>query len=710
MGIDVRHSGHRAAVSGGIQLFVGMLAWLAWGGHSGLRAQAPYSSASGESSTYAFYDPLAPPVPKAPGSSASLAPYTQGTLPVVSADQYAAIKAAIAPYSQASFSSPPAIQITPSVIPRAPGTVTGPIVLTPAASFPGIQEAPGSQQQPPSPDIAAGPSDVVMVINSYIAQYTKTGTQVQLTAFQDFFSTLLPTICPTGVANCQIFDPCIRYDQLHGRFVFLASSRTYDLRVAYNLISVSNGATYKSGWKTWALNAGLDGTTPSGNWADFWRLGFDNTAVYLSGNMYSSVSAFQYAKIRVLLKSNLYNLTATTLPYQDLYKLTNVDGSLADSIIPVHQRGKPSAVNSQVLVNATTLTAELPASFLTVWKIADPTANPVVAKQSAVTGLVPYSYPASAPQLSWPAVLDSGDSRVLKAVYRDGFLYTARDTGYTDVKNAATTVTFDVIDTTKMALVSQARLLNANSFYPAFDVPATVAPGTQFAAGRRDRRHDYRSRWEPDICRRFQSQGGPGHLRPDGRDHVRPEPLGRLFRRSRRPGHRGLVDVGRICGAPAGYLRRIPSSLSVRIRRSMGNLGGILPMAHHFRVHGRAAAVRGLRQRDELVGDHLGVHVDYLLPYGHHHPGAVCNFHHPLDGGQSLPQQYRLHGRVYLHGHTLLYGRAGHGCRFSVCPEAARPGDHLGMHGRHVLSQRHGSPVGGGGAAGPGQAQGAVRG
>jgi len=456
-----------------------MMAWLACSNHWGLRAQAPYNTASGKSATYGFYDPLHAPEPKAPNGPA-LAPFTQGTLPVVSLSEYAANKAAIAPYAQSSFSSPVAIQISPQPVPRAPGTPPAPIVQTPTVGFQGILEAAGSQQQPPTPDIAAGPSDVVMVINSYIAQYTKTGTQVQLTAFQDFFSALLPTICPSGVGNCQIFDPWIQYDQLHGRFLFLASSRTLpDLLTSYNLIAVTNGATYNSGWKTWALNAGLDGATPSRNWADSWRLGFDNIAVYLSGNMYNSDQAFQYAKIRVLLKSDLYNPAATTLPYQDLFQLMNADGSLADSIVPVHQRGNPSAVNAQLLVNATTI--KVPATYLTVWRIVDPTANPVAATRSTVTGLLSYNFPAAAPQFNWPAVLDSGDSRILKAVYRNGFLYTARDTGYTDVKSAATTVTYDVVNTSKMALVSQARLVNANSFYPAFDVPATVPSGMQYA-------------------------------------------------------------------------------------------------------------------------------------------------------------------------------------------------------------------------------------
>ncbi|HYL96347.1 MAG TPA: hypothetical protein VET69_11120, partial [Terriglobales bacterium] len=451
---------------------------LACASHWGLQAQAPYSTASGKSTTYTFYDPLRAPVPKAPNAPA-LAPFTQPALPVVSPGAYAAIQAATAPFAQSTFAFPPQIQTSPQPVPRAPGTVSPPIVTTPTFSFQGIQVAPGSQQEPATPDIAAGPSDVVMVINSFITQFTRTGTQVQQTAFQDFFSTLLPTICPTGTGNCQIFDPWIQYDQLHGRFLFLASAATLDRRTSYNLISVTNGATYNSGWKTWALNAGLDGTTPSGNWADSWRLGFDNAAVYLSGNMFNSVQSFQYAKIRVLLKSDLYNPAAASLPYQDLFKLLNADGSLADSIVPVHPRGRPSAVNSQLLVNATTI--KVPATYLTVWKIVDPTANPLVAMRSTVTGLLSYTFPQPAPQLNWAAVLDASDSRILKAVYRSGFLYTARDTGYTDIKGAATTVTYDVIDTSSMTLVSQARLVNTNSFYPAFDVPATVPSGMQYA-------------------------------------------------------------------------------------------------------------------------------------------------------------------------------------------------------------------------------------
>ena len=82
---------------------------------------------------------------------------------------------------------------------------------------------------------------------------------------------------------------------------------------SYLLLSVSNGATYDSGWKNWAMNASLDGTVQTQNWGDFWHLGFDNVAIYLSGNMFNVSVNLQYAKVRILKKSDVYNPATTTI-------------------------------------------------------------------------------------------------------------------------------------------------------------------------------------------------------------------------------------------------------------------------------------------------------------------------------------------------------------------------------------------------------------
>ena len=450
------------------------LAWLVSSGNTSLEAQGIYTSTPGKTSIYGYYDPNTEPAPKAPAANpaASTLPF----LPAVPMDQYLAQKAAIGKFSQSSFSGPSQVDVSPGG-PRAPGAPT-PISSNATYSWQGLQN---TGLQPPSPDSAAGPSDVLMVVNSNIGQFTKSGTLMKLTSFQTWFSDVLATTCSS---NCLLYDPWIVYDQLHGRFVLLVTAAPaiqQSRNVSYLLISVSNGATYSSGWKNWAMNASLDGSVVTQNWADSWRLGFDDEAVYLSGNMYNVSAVFQYAKVRVVKKSDIYNPATTTLPYQELgsanAKLKNPDGTLAFSLVPIHQRGKPTSAAVGLLVSSASDTSVLPATYLTVWKIADPLAVPLTMTQSTLNGLA-YNVPAPAPELGTLATLDTGDTRVLKAIYRSGFLYTARDTGYND---QATTVTYDVIDTSAMKIASQARLLNANSFYPAFDVPATTPSGTQFA-------------------------------------------------------------------------------------------------------------------------------------------------------------------------------------------------------------------------------------
>jgi hypothetical protein len=395
-------------------------------------------------------------------------------------DQYLALKAEIAKYSQSSFAFPTEIEVSsPGPAPRAPATPGPPVASTPTFSWPGLTD---TGQEPPSPDIAVGPSDVLMVVNASIGQFTKSGALKKSNLLQDWFSDVLSATCPS---NCFVYDPWIAYDQLHGRFLLLASAAPISLQArttSYLLLSVSNGATYDGGWKNWAMSVSVEGGVQTQNWGDFWHLGFDNSAIYLSGNMFNSSLIFQYAKIRVLKKSDVYNPATTTLTWQELgsatTQLKNGDGSLADSLVPIHQRGKPTSATVGLLVNAKS-TPSTPATYLTVWQIANPLAAPLtLTPPFTVSGLLGYSMPAPAPQLASSATLDSSDARMLKAIYRSGFLYTARDTGYTD---QATTVTYDVIDTSTMKIASQARLRNTISFYPAFDVPATTPSGTQFA-------------------------------------------------------------------------------------------------------------------------------------------------------------------------------------------------------------------------------------
>ncbi len=427
-------------------------------------SMARQPAALGSSSFGVIYDPtqpgnpvVVPPIPVRKHGALPLAEYLQ--------------RKAVAEARRPGSFGPPQLTLFDYTENRAPLLPPRqPLGLTPTANFEGL----GQQLVPPDPDLAAGPEDVIAVINSQIARYSKTGTQSNPQSLQQWFSNIVPTACAVG--SCAIFDPKILYDSLHGRFLLSAISMDLSTFKTYFLISVSNGSTFAGGWKNWALEGSRNGTTQTNFEIDFTQMGYDNNAVYLATDMLSVFSdVFQYAKVRILKKSELYNPATTTLTYQDIWDLRNEDNSKATSIQPAILRGRPgSGTPPGILVNSAT-TAN--ADFLTIWRIENPTGASPTAVRTAIRGLWPYDLPASIPQLGTAWRLDSGAATVLKAVVRNGILYTARNTGYT---TEPTTITYDRIDLSSNKVTLQGRISNGNFFYPAFDVPASNGPGNNF--------------------------------------------------------------------------------------------------------------------------------------------------------------------------------------------------------------------------------------
>jgi S-layer homology domain len=239
---------------------------------------------------------------------------------------------------------------------------------------------------------------------------------------------------------------------------------------SFLVLSVSNGATYASGWKNWITDATLDGTTRTFNFADFPQLGLDDKAVYISSLMFNFLNTPQYSKIRIFKKSDLYNPAATAMPFQDIAHLMNQDGTVT-TIQPAHMRGRVGVgPPGALLASASGLAG---ADYLMLWRINDPTGTPT-ATQTTIHGLIPYAFPKSAPQLGTTTLLDTGTSDVLKAVYREGMLFAAQNAGFSD---EPTTTAYSVINVMKNQIALFYRWRYGNFFYPAFDVPATVGPG-----------------------------------------------------------------------------------------------------------------------------------------------------------------------------------------------------------------------------------------
>src|SRR6202035_5127980 len=111
---------------------------------------------------------------------------------------------------------------------------------------------------PPDPIMTAGPNHVVVATNSSWAIYSKTGSLLYQTTFDNWFAKQGP---PSF-----IFDPKVGYDPSAGRWILFALARDTDAQRSYYLISVSDDSDPIGNWASWKLDAGMDGSTQSYFW------------------------------------------------------------------------------------------------------------------------------------------------------------------------------------------------------------------------------------------------------------------------------------------------------------------------------------------------------------------------------------------------------------------------------------------------------------
>ncbi|HEU4443548.1 MAG TPA: hypothetical protein VFR94_02625 [Nitrososphaeraceae archaeon] len=280
--------------------------------------------------------------------------------------------------------------------------------LAPAiiARFAGIQQ---TAFRPPDCTIAAGTSDVVVGVNTTMAIYSKSGTLRLTMGFDSLFRPVIPT-------GARIFDPKIIYDHNSQRWIITIDSTRASPQGAWILVAASKTTNPAGSYWLWALDARLDGATPTNNWADYTQLGFDTQAVYITNNMFQFNGAFQYVKLRILNKSELY--AGSALKWYDLWNLKNPNGSIAFTVQPaVHYRGlggNPPAY----LINALWPSG----NTLTLWTLTNPLGNWGVGGSPSLTrraiNCLTYDLPPDAQQKGSSTRIETNDTRLLHALFQ----------------------------------------------------------------------------------------------------------------------------------------------------------------------------------------------------------------------------------------------------------------------------------------------------
>ncbi|MDR3668404.1 MAG: FlgD immunoglobulin-like domain containing protein [Ignavibacteriaceae bacterium] len=266
---------------------------------------------------------------------------------------------------------------------------------------------------PPDPHSAAGPNYVVTTVNTQFAIFDKDGNKIKTIDGVNWVS--LSDTNPSVVT-----DPKVIYDHFSNRFVLVWLTINTTTAKTYWVVSVSHDSTPLGTWYTWALPSNLNGTTDAKNYGDYEGLGYDKDCIYITGNMFSiSGGTFQYSKLRIIPKAQLYANNAGAVNWTDIWGIT-IPGSSQSTfgLRPAIIYGSPSEYYLIYGSNGS-------GSAFSVFKLTNPLTN-----SPGLTGVnIPVTFYGTAPDVnqlggSGSNLIDGGTSQIRnEPVFRDGFLW-----------------------------------------------------------------------------------------------------------------------------------------------------------------------------------------------------------------------------------------------------------------------------------------------
>lgn len=347
----------------------------------------------------------------------------------------------------------------------------GEVAAAPEAAAPTIGRSfegiPQTAWIPPDNSIAVGPSDVLLAVNIDLAGYDRNGAQrFRWANMTTLFSPVLP-------AGASLFDPRVMYDHYAQRWIVVVDARRPTPAGSWIMVGVSQGPNPAGAYWVWALDATRDGSAATNNWADYSTVGFDTQALYISSNMFAFNGGFQYSKVRILNKAELYaggSGAGHAIRWYDFWNLRNPDNSVAFTVQPaVHFRGTGGNPPAH-LVNALWPGGQ----SVTLWTLTNPVAfwsggAPALAR--AAVQCRDYDLPPGARQRGSEVRVATNDSRLLNAVFQftGGVqrLWTCHTTKHTwpNESEARSVVQWYEIDVPAKRVIQQNRYGAAGKYY-----------------------------------------------------------------------------------------------------------------------------------------------------------------------------------------------------------------------------------------------------
>lgn len=136
---------------------------------------------------------------------------------------------------------------------------------------------------PPDNDMGVGPNHIILVVNTDLAFYSKTGTKT----FQQNFATFFASLIKGGI----ISDPKVFYDVGAKRWFMSILNADFDAKTSNQLIAVSDDTTPDGNWSLYSINTKF---TYQGKdyWLDYPGYGYNRHSILMSGNMFGFENGF----------------------------------------------------------------------------------------------------------------------------------------------------------------------------------------------------------------------------------------------------------------------------------------------------------------------------------------------------------------------------------------------------------------------------------
>ncbi|MEO5357185.1 MAG: hypothetical protein H7844_07800 [Nitrospirae bacterium YQR-1] len=323
----------------------------------------------------------------------------------------------------------------------------------------------GSNYHPPDTMGAAGPGYLVSVVNGGFAIYTKsTGALYKQITLSSFWSSL-------GSAATYTFDPKILYDQFDKRFIITSASGTSSPN-SYVLIGVSATSDPTGTWYLWSIDVDKDsGSTQTNNWGDYPQVGIDQNYVYITVNMYNTTNNFQNIKVLAIAKTQL-SASNSTITWTELVKPTGTSSVTT----PCHVFGTSQShyFLGEGYYSSTS-------TYFKVYSLSMSGSTGTWSDKGYLKVQNKYTPSSSLPSASQSGSsigLDTGDTRILSSVCRNGYIWASHTVA--DSTNTRTEAAWYQIDPSKAAAssisagstVSEGRVKDSSLsyFYPSIAV------------------------------------------------------------------------------------------------------------------------------------------------------------------------------------------------------------------------------------------------